>query len=174
VLALLAACSSGTPAASGLPPCHPASLLNVGDNLPDCEFRAFDGSVLKLTSLRGHPAVLNFWASWCVECIQEMPAFTKAHNALGSAASIVGFNEEGVEGETATSARRFARQRGADYPLAFDPGGLLYSHFSENGSVRPLLPTTILVDSTGTVVFRRFGAYDFNGLLAEIHTELRV
>ena len=178
LLVLLASCTGGTPSVSPTGPggstplaaCRADGLISIGEKLPDCSFRSFDGSVLKLTSLNGKPAVLNFWASWCTFCIKEMPDFQAVSSELEDQITIVGFDLLGVEGETEVSARSFSKSRGVTYPLAFDDKGLLYAHFS----VRPTLPTTIFVRANGTVAFRKFGPMDRTDLRDAIRDHLKV
>ncbi|MHB8513568.1 MAG: TlpA family protein disulfide reductase [Actinomycetota bacterium] len=171
LLLLGASCTStgGGKAFFGLPPCHPTRLLRIGDRIPDCSFRSFDGSVLKLTSLQ-RPTVMNFWASWCTDCIQEMPSFEQVFSELGSKVTIVGFNALGISGENERDARSFAKKRGVTYALAFDPTGLLYSHFSLNTA----FPATIFVSASGVVQYRQFGALDRQTLTSLIHKYLKV
>lgn len=181
LLALLAACSSGgapatAPSPSGSAPpvladCRPDGLISIGEALPDCAFEMFDGTVLELTSLRGKPAILNFWASWCTFCIKEMPDFARFHDDFRDKVAVVGFDLVGVEGEIESAARSFAKDRGATYDLAFDPEGLLFAHFS----VRPTLPATVFVDERGIVTHRRFGPLDEEQLreLASEHLGVR-
>ena len=154
--ALLSCTNGGASRKAGPAKCHPTRILAPGDRIPDCSFRRFDGSVLKLTSLQGKPAVLNFWASWCRECVQEMPAFQQISQEFKGKVLVIGFNLLGVSGETESDARRFSKSRGVTYPLVFDQGGLLYSSFS----FRTALPTTVLVNPAGVVAYRQFGELD--------------
>ena len=183
MLALLSVWASGctsqapAPAPTGgsttpaLAACRPDGLISVGEHLPDCAFRKFDGTVLDLTSLRGEPAVLNFWASWCTFCIKEMPDFARFHADFKDRLAVIGFDLLGVEGEIEGAARSFALDRGATYDLAFDPEGLLFAHFS----VRPILPATIFIDASGIVAHRSFGPLDETQLreLAAEHLGVR-
>lgn len=164
-----AACSSNAPT-SNFPPCTPHSLTSPGKTIPDCSFEGFNGSpTLKLSSLRGRPTVLNFWASWCIECVGEMPAFQRVFASLGGRVAFVGMNVTGLVGETEGAGRAFAKRTGVRYQLAFDPGGLLYGHFGPaHTASRLLLPITIFVNSKGVVVERNFGALSEKDLRKDI------
>jgi thiol-disulfide isomerase/thioredoxin len=159
----LAACSAGraTPA-SGPSPCRATEILGEGQPVPaTCEFRLLSGGVMTLGQLKGKPFLLNFWASWCPNCVEEMPALQQAHGRLGSRVAIVGADLLGVEGETESAARTFAGKTGATYTMIEDQDGLLFAHFS----AVTLPPTTIWVDADGIVRHRQFGQLDLRTTL---------
>jgi len=170
---VLAACRGGTvdPTASGtpVPPCAGRGLISVGEQLPSCSFEGMSGEpVLALASLRGKPAILNWWASWCAFCVQEMPDFERVHQALGDRVAIVGLNLLGTtQGETRGAAETFRRSTGVSYGLAYDTEGRLYAQFQPN-LVRPTMPITVFVDAQGRVVERHFGPFTESQLRAAI------
>jgi cytochrome c biogenesis protein CcmG/thiol:disulfide interchange protein DsbE len=144
--------------------CTPHGFTTPGEKLPDCTFEGFNGSPnLSLVDLKGKPAVINFWASWCINCIQEMPAFQRVFADLKGQVTFVGMNVLGIQGETEGAGRAFARRTGVHYRLAFDPGGLLYAHFSPT-LVRPIMPISVFVDARGVVKERHFGPLDAKDL----------
>lgn len=145
----------------------------MGDELPDCSFRLFGGGQLRLASIKGRPAVINFWASWCVYCIEEMPAFQRVWASLEGKVAFVGADLLGIEGETESAARTFAKRTGVAYPLIFDERGLLFSHISTFRG-RPILPATIFVKADGTIAFRQFGPLSEATLRARISEHLGV
>jgi peroxiredoxin len=55
--------------------------IKEGDQAPDFELATLDGRIIKLSNLRGQPVLVNFWATWCVPCKQEMPSIVDAYNA---------------------------------------------------------------------------------------------
>lgn len=157
LLALLTACSSARPAAepTRYPACPPDGPVSPGERLPDCSFEGLDGKPLRLASLEGTPQVLNFWASWCGNCIKEMPAFNRVAAATADRVGFVGMDLLDVLGESRTTARRFAAKTGVRYSLAYDPSGLLYGHFG--AAAHPVMPLTVFVDSNLVVKERHFG-----------------
>jgi thiol-disulfide isomerase/thioredoxin len=114
------------------------------------------GGLLALSSLRGSPAILNFWASWCPSCVREMPAFQRIHTQFENRLQVVGFNALGVRGETKAFAKSYAEARGVTYEIAFDRNAVLYSHFAGT-SLRPVLPLTVFADARGIVRKVSFG-----------------
>jgi thiol-disulfide isomerase/thioredoxin len=135
------------------------SLLAVGTQLPGgCKFQALGtGAAVTLADYAsGKPIVLNFWASWCAACIQEMPELQKVYASAAEAVQFLGVDLLGVEGETRSGAESFARQRSVTYPLAYDEGGLLYGRIS----LRVLAPTTAFVRADGTLAGVHIGQLD--------------
>jgi thiol-disulfide isomerase/thioredoxin len=168
-----AACTKSPPNALELPPCTPHSLTSEGKLLPNCVFAPLSGSsTIKLSSLRGRPTVINFWASWCGECIGEMPAFQKVYASLGGKVTFLGMNVTGLQGETMAAGRAFAQRTGVRYLLAFDPSGLFYGHFQN--PLRPVLPITVFVDGHGVVRETNFGALDAKTLRDKIRGDFGI
>jgi thiol-disulfide isomerase/thioredoxin len=155
VLATAAACGGGNvPEPPPVLQCQPEGLTSVGETIPvGCAFERIGGGLFRLSDLAGKPSVINFWASWCTFCIEEMPAFQKVYAAFGGRLEIVGADLLGVDGETSGAAETFGRSTGVRYPLIYDDGGLLYAHFS----ARLIMPVTIFVRPDGIVAYRQFG-----------------
>jgi cytochrome c biogenesis protein CcmG/thiol:disulfide interchange protein DsbE len=115
-----------------------------------------------LTSLRGRPVVVNFWASSCGPCVREMPALEAAHQELGDEVAFVGI----AVADRVDEALRLAGQTGVTYPLVADPTGEIFA-----ASGFTLLPATVVLDADGTVVRRIVGELEGDELtdaLAEV------
>lgn len=169
-----AACGkAAAPNAFELPRCTPHSLVSAGKPLPDCEFAGFNGaSLVRLNTLRGKPTVINFWASWCGECIGEMPAFQRVYASLRGRVAFLGMNVTGLQGETMSAGRTFAERTGVKYQLAFDPSGLLYGHFQN--PLRPVMPITVFADGHGVVKELNYGALSQSELSAKIKKDFGI
>ena len=158
LIAFLAAasCGGGPAARSQFEPCEPKRIVRDGDQIPDCTFEKMDGGSIALRELQGKPVVMNFWASWCLACENEMPAIERIWKDLGPDLQIVGMNALAVDGESREDARGFLREAGVTYANAFDPGGLLYANFF--GSTRSRrYPLTLFIDAQGIVRKTSFG-----------------
>lgn len=117
--------------------------------LPDVALERLDGNGrIRLAELRGAPAVVNFWASWCVPCVKELPVLARAAADLGPR---VGFLGVDVQDQVA-KGRELAADSGVRFPLAQDPRGEFYAAVGGVG-----MPTTLFVDAEGTVVYRHTG-----------------
>lgn len=103
---------------------------------------------ISLESLQGKPVVLNFWASWCVPCRREMPAFQAAYEALGDRVAFLGIDNKDYR----DAALDFLRQTGAQYPSGFDPAGNIATRYGVVG-----MPTTFFISRDGRLLERRLG-----------------
>ena len=127
----------------------------VGEPAPDFVLRdARDTSVArKLSDFRGQPVVLNWYASWCGPCKNEIPLFLEAQNALEGEFVILGVDYL----ETQDKAVGILDELGAEYPAVLDADGEVASHYRVPG-----MPTTYFIDADG--VIRGFKA-------GEVHEE---
>jgi thiol-disulfide isomerase/thioredoxin len=150
--------------------CRPEGIISVGEPIPSCSFEKVGGGTFHLSDLAGKPALINFWASWCTFCIDEMPAFQRVYAALGGRVEFIGADLLNVDGETRAAAKTFAAKTGVTYPLIYDEDGLLYGHFTPN----LVMPVTIFVGADGRVVLRKFGPYEEKALREAISTHLGV
>lgn len=112
-----------------------------------------------LTDYRGQPVVLNFWASWCVPCRQEMPDFEAVHEQLGDRVAFVGINHADDRGP----ALDLLAQTGVTYPSGFDPGGNVAADYGLYG-----MPTTVFIGRDGRVLEQHTGPLGKHDLEATI------
>lgn len=107
---------------------------------PDFELALLGGGSISSDDLRGKPLVLNFWASWCIPCREEMPAFERMWRRYrDSGIQIVGVNYQDSE----QGAREFVDEIGVTYPIALDPDGSLARELGVRG-----LPQTFFIDES--------------------------
>jgi len=121
----------------------------VGSVAPDFALSDLDGNPVRLADLRGRPAIVNFWASWCGPCVEEFPLLEDAarrHEADGLA--IVGI----VYQDRSEAARTFMSRNGASWPAAMDPGERVAAAY---GILAP--PETFFIGRDGTIVARQIG-----------------
>jgi thiol-disulfide isomerase/thioredoxin len=116
-------------------------------------FTDLDGRKRSLGEFQGKVVVLNFWATWCAPCREEMPGFDRLQAEWGGRAQFVGISPE--EAGPVTS---FARSLGIRYPLWIGSDEVM--ELSRRlGNRRGVLPHTVILDAAGGVSDARVGAY---------------
>ena len=111
---------------------------------PDFSGFTADGQKVSLAGLSGRVVLLNFWATWCLECRPEMPAFERLHREF----SVQGLAVVGINAREGTSTiREYAKELGLTFPLILDPKGTINAAYGVIG-----LPTTFLIGRDGRPV----------------------
>ncbi len=119
------------------------SAIAKGQPAPNITGTALDGSTVDLASLRGKPVVINFWASWCGPCQQEMPLLAqKAQEHADSGLQIVGV----LSDDTADNGRAFETKYGATWPSVIDGNGAIKQAYQVIGR-----PQSYFVDRNGVL-----------------------
>lgn len=113
----------------------------------------------RLAGLRGHPVVINKWASWCGPCRFEFPFFQSQSVKLGREVAFVGLNS----GDNRGDARAFLRRFPVTYPSYEDPDEKIARAIGAPANY----PITLFYDSRGKRVFIHQGAYSTEAKLAE-------
>ncbi|MBW3576821.1 MAG: TlpA family protein disulfide reductase [Actinobacteria bacterium] len=138
--------------------------LEPGQRLPDATLPRLDRpGELHTAELRGAPALINFWATWCAFCVEEMPDLEAVHRELGDEVRFVGVDKE----DDLDKARTLARQTGVTYEQVVDADGSFYRAVAARG-----MPTTVLVDRDGRIVHRHAGPVTADQLRALIAQHL--
>ncbi len=134
--------------------------------LPDGTLLAFHSEdEVEVRDYVGEPLVVNFWASWCGPCIEEMPDIQQVADELEGRVTVLGINAQ----DRAASAREFAADLGITFDLVRDPDG---SYFASVGGFG--WPTTLLVDDDGIIRYRHTGLLDADKLRDLLETHLGV
>jgi cytochrome c biogenesis protein CcmG/thiol:disulfide interchange protein DsbE len=126
-----------------------ASIIVVGRNplmgqpAPDFTLQTIDGQTVSLSSLRGRPVIVNFWASWCVPCREEFPLLVSAYQKYsGDGLQILGV----IYNDGPQTATDFAKSYGATWPLLQDPNQTAWKSFKNS-----LVPVSYYIDRDGIV-----------------------
>ena len=168
---LFAACTPESPEPPTRPadapaaPAPPADTTAEPSLAPDFTLTGLDGTPFTLSEHRGEVVVLNFWATWCVPCLAEMPALEALQREYeGEGVRVVGVSQDtgGVD-----EILPFAERLGVTYPLLPDPA---FSVATRYGGIAAL-PTTIFVDREGFVAREEVGALteaELRGIVEEL------
>jgi peroxiredoxin len=121
----------------------------IPDVAPDFEMALFDGGTFRLADHRGEVVVLNFWASWCDPCRDEMPALQQASIQSGAGVVFVGV---GAKTDKDDDARAFADEFAITYPIGRDTeGGDRVNGAIQTGYGVFAFPATYVIDPEGNV-----------------------
>jgi len=127
----------------------PAGAVTVQDQAPDFTLKTLEGSNLRLEEYRGQVVLINFWASWCGPCRQEMPLLDRLHQRyVDTGFAVLGIN---VEGEVAP-ARELIDKIPVSFPVLIDQG----QSVSELYDLKAM-PSTMVVDRDGVVRYIHLG-----------------
>ena len=116
---------------------------------PDFTLKSRDGKNVRLSDLRGQVVLLNFWASWCGPCRQEMPILDEIHNKYKS----LGFSVLGVNLDAKSSkAIKYLKDTPVSFPVLYDPKGDVSSQYGVQA-----MPSTVIIDKDGNVRYLHEG-----------------
>lgn len=124
---------------------------SVGSMMPAYSAQTLDGKPFDLASERGQVVLLNLWATWCGPCRYEIPELQKMHDQYGAR----GFKVIGVslDDTGADTVRQFVSEHKMTYPIVLDAEGKLANIFQTS-----VIPTTVLIDRNGKIVWKELGA----------------
>ena len=120
-----------------------------GQAAPDFALKSSTGENLRLSEYRGDVVMINFWATWCGPCRQEMPLLDELYNRYQR----VGFNLLGVNiDDDSRRAMQMVEELGVNFPVLFDARKEVSELYKVNA-----MPVTVIVDRQGTVRYVHHG-----------------
>ncbi len=127
----------------------PVQAEDLAGPAPNFTLTSRDGQTVSLSELKGQVVMINFWATWCGPCRQEMPLLEQLYSRYESLGfTLLGVNVE----ENSKLADVFLEETPVTFPILFDP---------ENGVSKlydvSAMPSTVLVDRSGNVRFLHHG-----------------
>jgi peroxiredoxin len=142
----------------------PGGGAAIGDLAPAFELDGMDGTGIASTDFEGKGVVLNFWASWCNPCVNELPLLNEAYKLAGI--DMIAINV----GEDEETARKFAKRYDLLFPIAMDRELQVKKQYRAVG-----LPLTIVIDAEGRILERHEGELtdmsDILSLMGQIRHE---
>ncbi len=125
----------------------PLAKYEEGALANDFELDDANNGKQRLSNLRGKVVVINFWATWCVPCLEEMPMF-QAYSEEYPQIAMLGIDQA----ESQEQVAPYLSKMGITYPILLDTNAKV----SESYKIA-MLPTTIFVDEQGMIRFRHYG-----------------
>lgn len=146
-----------TPIAPSKPAGEPAPA-----DLWSQQFDTPTGGTLKLADYRGHPLVLNFWATWCPPCVKELPELNHFHEAFHAK----GWRVVGLAIDGPTPVREFLAKVGVGFDIGL--AGFGGTELSQKlGNAAGGLPFSVILDAQGQIRHRITGATSYDALSAQ-------
>ena len=144
-LLCLVSCGTGTGGASGGDDGGKLDFLSgfSGRQAPEFTLETIDGEQVTLSALNGQVRLIDFWATWCAPCREEVPMFKELYATYASR----GFTIVAIAAEGADAVREFVESNGIEYPNLVDPDELVSDLYEV-----PALPSAYLVDREGRIV----------------------
>jgi peroxiredoxin len=125
----------------------------AGGTTPALELTDAEGKLHRLADYRGRAVLVNFWATWCEPCREEMPSMERLRGALqGKPFVVLAVNV----GEGPRAARAFGEKMGLGFPLLLDPDGKTTRAWKAR-----VLPASFVVGPDGRIRYSYFGAIDW-------------
>jgi len=132
-----------------------------GNPAPDFQLQDIEGQTVTLSSLRGSPVMLNFWASWCGPCRDEMPFLQQIYEDRDSyGVTLITVNLR----ESLSLVTQFMQSNNLSFPVLLDTDGSVSLNYNVSG-----IPTTFFIDKDGIIKDKRLGPFNS---VAEIESYL--
>ncbi|BBH20188.1 thiol-disulfide oxidoreductase ResA [Paenibacillus baekrokdamisoli] len=117
-------------------------LIKIGQTAPNFALSGLNGEEIYLSDYRGKGVLLNFWASWCNPCVNELPLMNEAYKLLGDV-EIVAVNM----GEKEETVKKFVNRYDLEFPVLLDLKNSVKRKYHVSG-----LPVTLLIDKQGKII----------------------
>ncbi len=122
---------------------------------PDFQLTGMDGQDVRLSSLRGKVVILNFWATWCPPCREEIPSMNNLKKILtGSPVEIIAVN---IEADGPATVAKFIQQQPIEFTVAYDVAGIVHKQYGVSQ-----YPETFIINKSGVVVEKVIGGIDWS------------
>ncbi len=131
---------------------------------PDFEVRTPDGSTLRLADFKGKAVLLNFWATWCEPCREEMPSMERLHRAYKDRGLVV--LAISLDSQGASVVKPFVKKFALTFPIGLDPKMAVRETYGVWA-----VPSTFLIDRSGKRALFANGAREWDGKAARAVVE---
>lgn len=140
-----------------------ASALDPGARAPEINLRDTAGNQVTMASLRGRVVIVDFWASWCEPCADEMPVLERLYNEHRERGlTVIGVSQD----RAMSNVQQFLRRVHVSFPIVLDDAHAVAGRYSP-----PRMPTSYIIDRRGVVRHRHDGYR--SGDAATIEREVR-
>jgi thiol-disulfide isomerase/thioredoxin len=133
-------------------PTSPVEDIEADNLAPDFMLTDLEGKTVTLSALRGSPVILNFWATWCRPCRNEMPFIQEIYEKWQDKGLVIlAINIE----ETSSEVQLFMQNNNFSFPVLLDTSGDVSAIFQIHG-----IPTTFFIDKDDIIKDKRIGSFN--------------
>ncbi len=150
IVAVIALLPTGSEPAREENEIEATTLVKAGDMAPDFTVEMLDGSTVSLAELRGKVVLLNFWATWCPPCREELTHVQKEIIDRFAGQPFVFLPVS--RGESRADVAAFREKTGYEFPMGLDSARTVYDRYASN-----YIPRNFLIDAEGKVVTATVG-----------------
>ena len=123
-----------------------ANIVSAGQKAPEFSLKDLNGNSVSLASFAGKIVLLNFWATWCVPCVDEMPSLQRLHDKL-SARGLVVVAVTVDDSESVDAVKKFVQDNRITMPVLLDPDGSLPAKLGVSG-----YPESVFIGPDGAFI----------------------
>lgn len=134
-----------------------------GEDAPDFALLDAQGNRVALSDFEGRPIFLNFWATWCTFCKEEMPDMQRVQDQYGDALVVIGVNA----GDSVEDGEDFARQAGISYLRLYDRGLDV-----TDGYLVQAMPTSYFITADGKIADANFGFMVYDQMVEKVEVAI--
>ena len=137
--------------------------IQVGNTLPDFELTSLEGVSTRMSELKSKLYLVNFWATWCDACMEEMPSMVQLRSAFKDRGfEILGIN---LDENPSTVVPKSIKQYKIEFPIFIDPDGKIAELFDVHA-----IPLTVILDQRRKIIFVKDGGQNWNA--PSIHSQI--
>lgn len=133
---------------------------SVGSEAPDFKLESLAGEEVSLENHQNIPVVINFWTTWCAQCVLEMPGFERTYQKYQGKLRVVAINA----GETSYRVHQFVKDIGITFDVLLDPDRQIQGLYEING-----FPTTFILDKNRIIRVKHVGQLDEDQLASYLN-----